>query len=44
MVKNKLILVSPGGLKGFYTFGILTYLKNNYKMNDVKKISSSHLE
>lgn len=33
MVKNKLILVSPGGLKGFYTFGVLTYLKNNYNMN-----------
>lgn len=33
MVKNKLILVSPGGLRGFYTFGILNYLRNNYQMN-----------
>ena len=33
MVKSRLILVSPGGLKGFYTFGILNYLRNNYHMN-----------
>ncbi len=33
MVKSKLILVSPGGLKGFYSFGILNYLRNNYQMN-----------
>lgn len=30
---KKLILVSPGGLKGFYTLGILNFLRNHYDMS-----------
>ena len=30
---KKLVLVSPGGLKGFYTLGILNYLRNHYDMS-----------
>lgn len=34
MTKSNLIRVSPGGLKGFYTLGILNYLRNHYAMNN----------
>lgn len=30
---KKLILVSPGGLKGFYMLGVLNYLRNHYDMS-----------
>lgn len=33
MVKNNIIKVSPGGLKGFYILGILNYLRNYYVMD-----------
>jgi len=32
---KKLITISPGGFKGFYLLGILTYLKENYKTDDL---------
>lgn len=31
---KKLITISPGGFKGFYLLGILTYLKENYNTYD----------
>ena len=31
---KKLITVSPGGFKGFYILGILTYLKETYNLDD----------
>jgi hypothetical protein len=31
---KKLITISPGGFKGFYLLGILTYLKENYILDD----------
>lgn len=31
---KKLITISPGGFKGFYILGILTYVKENYDMNN----------
>jgi hypothetical protein len=31
---KKLITISPGGVKGFYLLGILTYLKENYDLNN----------
>ena len=32
-IKNKkLISISPGGLKGFYELGVLSYIKDNYDM------------
>lgn len=31
---KKLITISPGGCKGFYLLGILTFLKENYDMNN----------
>jgi hypothetical protein len=31
---KKLITISPGGFKGFYLLGILTYLKENYDLNN----------
>jgi predicted patatin/cPLA2 family phospholipase len=34
-IKNeKLISISPGGLKGFYLLGILTFIKENYNINN----------
>jgi len=34
-IKNKkLISISPGGLKGFYELGVLSYIKDNYNMDD----------
>ncbi len=30
---KKLISISPGGLKGFYELGILSYIKDNYNMD-----------
>lgn len=30
---KKLITISPGGYKGFYLLGILTYIKENYETN-----------
>ena len=33
-IKNKkLISISPGGLKGFYELGVLSYIKDNYGMD-----------
>jgi hypothetical protein len=32
---KKLITISPGGFKGFYLLGILTYLKENYETNNL---------
>lgn len=31
---NKLITISPGGFKGFYTLGVSKYIKNNYDVKD----------
>lgn len=31
LLNKKLITISPGGFKGFYLLGILTYLKENYE-------------
>lgn len=31
---KKLISISPGGLKGFYILGVLTYIKENYKLDE----------
>lgn len=31
---KKLITISPGGCKGFYLLGILTYVKENYNMDN----------
>jgi len=34
-IKNKkLISISPGGLKGFYELGVLSYIKDNYNMDN----------
>jgi len=35
IVNKKLITISPGGYKGFYLLGILTYLKENYETDDL---------
>jgi len=32
---KKLITISPGGFKGFYILGILTYIKENYNTDDL---------
>lgn len=32
---KKLITISPGGYKGFYLLGILTYIKENYNTNNI---------
>jgi hypothetical protein len=32
---KKLITISPGGFKGFYLLGILTYLKENYETSNL---------
>lgn len=32
---KKLITISPGGFKGFYLLGILTYIKENYNTDDL---------
>ena len=34
IINKKLITISPGGYKGFYLLGILTYLKENYETDD----------
>uniref|UniRef100_A0A6C0EV36 PNPLA domain-containing protein n=1 Tax=viral metagenome TaxID=1070528 RepID=A0A6C0EV36_9ZZZZ len=34
LLNKKLITISPGGFKGFYLLGILTYIKENYNMDD----------
>jgi hypothetical protein len=34
LLNKKLITVSPGGFKGFYIMGILTYIKENYDMDN----------
>lgn len=31
---KKLITISPGGFKGFYLMGVLSYIKENYNMDD----------
>ena len=35
MADKKLITISPGGYKGFYLLGILTYLKENYETDNL---------
>lgn len=35
MLNKKLITISPGGYKGFYLLGILTYLKDNYNTENI---------
>lgn len=35
IVNKKLITISPGGYKGFYLLGILTYLKEHYETEDI---------
>jgi hypothetical protein len=32
---KKLITISPGGFKGFYLLGILTYIKENYNVDNL---------
>ena len=39
--QNKLITVNPGGLSGFYTFGVASYLKNNYNLNNYSYLGAS---
>lgn len=34
LANKKLITISPGGFKGFYLLGILTYIKENYDLED----------
>lgn len=34
LLNKKLITISPGGFKGFYLLGILTYIKENYNMDE----------
>ncbi len=34
LFEKKLITISPGGFKGFYLLGILTYIKENYDFDD----------
>ena len=34
MNSNKLITISPGGLLGFYMFGVSKYVKDNYKLDN----------
>lgn len=34
LLNKKLITISPGGFKGFYLLGILTYIKENYDMDN----------
>jgi len=31
---KKIISISPGGLKGFYLLGVLTYIKQNYNLEN----------
>ena len=31
---NELITLSPAGLKGFYTFGVSVYIKENYDLDN----------
>jgi hypothetical protein len=35
IMNKKLITISPGGYKGFYLLGILTYLKENYETDNI---------
>jgi len=34
IVDKKVISISPGGLKGFYLLGVITFIKENYLLND----------
>jgi hypothetical protein len=34
IIDKKLISISPGGLRGFYLLGILSFIKENYKLDD----------
>tara|TARA_Y100000389_G_scaffold204968_1_gene261382 strand:- start:7546 stop:8256 length:711 start_codon:yes stop_codon:yes gene_type:complete len=38
---NKYIYISPGGIKGFYMLGVISYIKNNYDISDYQVIGSS---
>ena len=35
IIDKRLITISPGGYKGFYLLGILTYIKENYNTNNI---------
>lgn len=39
--KSNLVTVSPGGLTGFYTLGITSYLKENYNLTDYAFLGAS---
>ena len=34
MQNNKIITLSPGGFRGFYTFGLCKFLKENYDLSE----------
>ena len=39
--KNKLITFAPGGLTGFYTLGITSYIKDNYNLTNYSYLGAS---
>ena len=39
--QKKLVSISPGGLTGFYTLGITSYLKENYNLSDYAFLGAS---
>ena len=39
--KNKLVTFGPGGLTGFYTLGVTSYLKDNYNLTDYSFLGAS---
>lgn len=46
LVKNynfnkKYIYISPGGIKGFYMLGVISYIKNNYNVSEYDVIGAS---
>lgn len=38
---KKSIYISPGGLKGFYMLGVISYIKNNYDVSEYQIIGTS---
>lgn len=38
---KKLIIISPGGLAGFYMLGVITYIKENYDTHDIQILGAS---
>ena len=39
--KNKLVTFGPGGITGFYTLGVTSYLKDNYNLTDYSFLGAS---